>query len=147
MASADLGIIAAIIGAVILGSYFIPFKFSKLSVNQYLLIQFIFSTLSLALILFYSRESFPLKIEDIKFPIVSGILFGTALFLVFFSINSIGINKAAAIYVGLQLVVAVIIGIAFFNELGPLSSIQRIQTSLGIILVVAGIILISVAKL
>ena len=142
-----LGLVAAIISGIILGSYFTPFKFSKLTVNQYLLIMFIFSTLTLATFLVFSKESISFHLGDFNFPIISGVLFAIALFLVFFSINSIGINRAAAIYVGLQLVVASVIGIAFFNELGPLSSIQRIETIIGIILILSGIILISVAKL
>jgi len=142
-----LGLAAAVVGGIILGSYFTLFKFSNLTVNQYLFIMFIFSTLTLAAFLVYSKEPISFRLGDLNFPIVSGILFGIALFLVFFSIKSIGINRAAAIYVGLQLVVAAVIGIAFFNELGPLSSIQRLETTIGIILVLSGIILISVAKL
>ena len=147
MVQLDFGIVAAIIAAVLLGSYFIPFKFSKLSVNQYLLIQFVFSTIVLAAILFYSKESLNFSLQDMKFPIVSGILFAVALFLVFFSIKSIGVGKSAAIYVGLQLVVAAVIGITFFGELSPLSYIQKLETISGIILVLAGIVLISIAKL
>lgn len=142
-----LGLAAAVVGGIILGSYFTLFKFSNLTVNQYLFIMFIFSTLTLAAFLVHSKEPISFRLGDLNFPIVSGILFGISLFLVFFSINSIGINRAAAIYVGLQLVVAAVIGIAFFNELGPLSSTQRLETIIGIILVLSGVILISVAKL
>jgi len=147
MAQLDIGILAAVIGAVLLGSYFSPVKFSKLSTNQYVLILLAFATLAMVAILIYSKESFNFRIKDVGFPIISGVLFAVALSLTFFSINSIGIGKAATIYVGLQLVVAVIIGIAFFNELGPLSFIQRLETIIGIVLVLAGIVLISVAKL
>jgi glucose uptake protein GlcU len=147
MSGLPLDLIAAIAGGIILGAYFIPFKFSQLTANQYLLIMFIFSTLTLAAFLIFSKGSTSFHIGDFGFPIVSGVLFGVSLFLVFFSINSIGINRAAAIYVGLQLVVAVVIGIAFFNELGPLSSSQKIETVTGIILVMSGVVLISIAKL
>jgi multidrug transporter EmrE-like cation transporter len=147
MAQVDLGILAAVIGAVLLGSYFTPVKFSKLSSNQYVFIQLVFASLAMIAILVYSKESFNFKIQNMGFPIVSGIIFAAALAFVFFSIRTIGVGKAAAIYVGLQLVVATVIGFAFFNELGPLSFIQRLETIVGIVLVLAGIVLISVAKL
>jgi glucose uptake protein GlcU len=81
------------------------------------------------------------------FPLVSGILFAVAMFLVFLSIKLIGIGRAASIYVGLQLVVATVIGAVFFNELSPLSYIQKLETVSGIILILVGIVLISIAKL
>lgn len=147
MAQFELGITAAIVGAILLGSYFAPVKISKLSVNQYLLIQLVFATLLTSAIVIYTKESFSFKLQDFGFPIFSGIIFALALSLVFFSIKSIGVGRAAAIYVGLQLVVATIIGFAFFNELSPLSFIQKLETAIGIILVLAGIVLISIAKL
>lgn len=124
MSEIVMGIVASVIGAILLGSYFTPLKFSKLNVNQYLLVMFIFSTLSMMVIFFYYKEPINFKLQDIYFPAISGILFSIAIALVFFSIKTIGISKAGAIYIGLQLVVASIIGIAFFNELGPLSFYQ-----------------------
>jgi len=147
MTAQTLGILAAIISAIILGSYFTLFKFSKLSVNQYVFVMFIASTITLLVLFFFTKEKINFEFANLPFPIISGILFAFALFLVFFSIKTIGINSAAAIYVGLQLVVAVSIGIAFFSELTFLPFTQKAETIIGLFLVLSGIILVSVAKL
>jgi len=147
MPQLDLGVIAAIIGAIFLGSYVAFVKISKLNPNQFLFLQLVFAAVATLAITFYIKEPFNYSLRDMAYPAAAGIFFAIALSLVFFSIKTIGIGKSGAIYIGLQLVVATLTGFIFFNELSPLSYIQKIETVIGIILVLAGVILISIAKL
>lgn len=147
MTEFEIGILAAVIGAILLGSYIAFVRLSKLSATQFLLLQLVFAAITALVILLYTKELFSLSLQEAKFPIIAGVMFSLALSLVFFSIKTIGIGTSSAIYVGLQLVVAIIIGFVFFNELSPLSYIQRIETVSGVILVLVGISLISIARL
>ena len=141
-----LGLLFALFAALAWGSWMSPSKLVKLNDIQFLMFSSFFIFIGSLVLFLISRQTFTITMKDIGFSAFAGITWTIGFGLALLAVKHIGLGKGYAIWSGAQALVAVGIGVILFKELSGLTSFQKIQTVIGVLLIIVGIGLVSLVR-
>lgn len=141
-----LGLLFALFAALAWGSWMSPSKLVKLNDIQFLMFSSLFIFVGSLALFFITRQTFTITMKDLGFSAFAGITWTIGFGLALFAVKHIGLGKGYAIWSGAQTLVALGIGALLFRELSELTSFQRIQTVIGVLLIITGIGLVSLNR-